>query len=184
MTNYDPRDDYDLDERDEYDLPGWKNAEPPEPEESFWEHRDVVFWVVVGLLLLAILSAIMSATNVFAHDAAAMRDPVRGAWFSSLKMPGTNGSCCNMEDCERTDARQLDDQSWEALMVDALGKHWVKIPPNKVIKEPKSVDGEAYLCHSQGDKGGVRSSLEGGKTYNASPSEGLIYCFVPPVPGF
>lgn len=144
-----------------------------------------LFWTLVGCAVvgtLAFLFVVLSPAH--AHDAAALTDPQRGAWFESLKQPGNGSSCCNLEDCQQTKARQLPDQSWQAVMTDSMGSRWVSIPPDKVVTKPLSVDGEAYLCSSAGSKGGWRSSMYGGDKYFEAPSQGLIYCFVPPIPGF
>lgn len=129
------------------------------------------------------LALMLGASPCFAHDMAAMGDVKRGEWFDKLKVPGTSGGCCNMKDCHQTWARQLSDHSWEAVMSDEMGSRWVKVPEKKIVKSPLSIDGEAYLCHSEGNKGGMQYSPEGG-AYMAQPSQGLIYCFVPPIPGY
>lgn len=139
--------------------------------------------ILVILLLVALVMLAWSVSASQAHDAAAMTDAKRGQWFDMLKVPGTTGGCCNMKDCHQTQARQLPDRTWEAVMSDDMGSRWVKIPPKKVVTSPLSIDGEAYLCHSAGSKGGPAYSPEGGQ-YMSQPSQGLIYCFVPPIPGY
>lgn len=122
-------------------------------------HGRALFWVIVTSALIGTLAFTVSTCH--AHDAAAMTDQKRNDWFTSLKTPN-GSSCCNLTDCKQSEARQLPDQSWEAK----IGDKWWPIPPEKVLKNPKSIDGEAYLCHSN---------------YLASP---IIYCFVPPIPGY
>lgn len=103
-------------------------------------------------------------TGAYAHDAKAMTDQKRDDWFTSLKTPD-GGSCCNLTDCHETEARQMPDQSWEAV----VGGHWRPIPPEKVLTNPKSIDGAAYLCSSN---------------YFTEMVAPTIYCFIPPVPGY
>jgi len=114
---------------------------------------------LVFLVLLAGLGPTFCKRDAKAHDALAWVDPERDAWFRSLKMPGTGGSCCSLDDCEATDARQLDDGSWEAI----VNGEWTPIPPDREVKTPLSIDGSAFVCNSP---------------------TGTIYCFVPAIPGF
>lgn len=144
-----------------------------------------LFWTIIGCVLVGTLAFLLTVlTPAHAHDMAATTDPQRGAWFESLKQPKSGTSCCNLTDCHQTQARQLLDHSWQAVMVDGMGSRWVDIPPDKVVTKPLSVDGEAYLCHSDGSKGGWTSSMYGTGRFFEAPSAGLIYCFVPPIPGF
>lgn len=103
-------------------------------------------WLWIGLALGLVLLAIVP---VWAQD--------RGSWFKSLKQPGSGFSCCDISDCRRTDA-EWRGEGWTAISKGAGGA-WVVIPPDKVLDQPKSLDGDAYLCESP---------------------NGRIYCFVPP----
>lgn len=104
------------------------------------------------------------------HDAKAWIDMANGDdhrsnWFNSLKQPSNGITCCNLSDCHETDAKQLADGSWTAVIEDPGGKRWTAIPPDKVVKRPLSIDGAAYLC-------------------NAVYVINDIYCFIPPIPGY
>ena len=90
-------------------------------------------------------------------------DPHYDAWFRSLKIPGTDTSCCSLRDCDRTEAEWRAD-GWYALVRGI----WRAIPPAKVVKTPTTIDGEAYVCANP-----------------AGPPESAgIFCFIPPVPGY
>lgn len=78
----------------------------------------------------------------------------RGAWFKSLRQPGTGMSCCDIADCHRTVADWREGQWW-AIVEGA----WTPIPPAKELKK-LSLDGEAYVC---------------------SGTARTIFCFVPPI---
>jgi hypothetical protein len=86
------------------------------------------------------------------HHADAQHDE----WMRSLKRPDTGGSCCNLRDCNPTDAEWRDGQWWAVLR-----GQWIAIPPEKVLTHPRSLDGEAWLC--------------------ASLSSTFVFCFVPPL---
>lgn len=140
-----------------------------------WAFAAVLF-VVVGLIAL---------TFAKAQDAETRRDPARGTWFKSLKQPdGQHGSCCDVSDCHKTQARQLADGSWEAIVEGVSGSKWMAIPPAKVLQHPLSIDGEAYVCSTKGTAGGQMYESNGGMSYMASPSDPVIYCFLPPIPGY
>lgn len=135
------------------------------------------------LMLLLILTEPSWAHDSKAWSQLANGDSRRSDWFNSLKQPSNGISCCNISDCQQTQARQRPDQSWEAVIDDYKGHRWVAIPPDKVVKRPLSIDGEAYICASKGSAGGM--VYEGsGEMYKASPYDATIYCFVPPIPGY
>ena len=116
--------------------------------------------MIAYLAMAAILILIGASFRAEAHDALAWSDPERDAWFRSLKMPGSNASCCSLKDCDVTDARQEADGSWSAL----VAGEWLAVPPDKVLASPLSIDGSAYICASQ--------------------YSGTVLCFIPPIPGF
>jgi hypothetical protein len=135
---------------------------------------------------LAATAGLWLTGAALAHDEAAGHDPARADWFESLKRPGTDASCCNLTDCRRTEARQLADGSWRALVDGLHGPTWMDVPPAKVLERPLSIDGEAYVCHRPALAGGKVEipGLGGGGFYDQSPREAEILCFVPPIPGF
>jgi hypothetical protein len=96
------------------------------------------------------------------HNPAATRS--RGEWFKSLIQPGTGGApCCDIADCKRTNAEWRKDGWWAEVQ-----GVWRPIPALSVLKSPRSIDGEAYVC-------------SGDTTYSDRHSlEPRIYCFVPP----
>jgi len=118
----------------------------------------LAFRWAVGIAL-----AILVGCGLIVWAVIALSRPVgaedRGAWFKSLRQPATGLSCCDISDCKRTEAR------WE-------GNGWVavvrgvdrSIPGERVLQSPRSLDGDAYVCAS-----------EGGKAETAT-----IYCFIPP----
>ncbi len=82
---------------------------------------------------------------ILIHDMAAMTDPQRDAWYQSLKSNG-GGWCCDLTDAAHIDqryVRQMVDRSWEVFLTD-LGK-WVSVPPDRVVHNKPSIDGEPYL---------------------------------------
>ena len=126
-------------------------------------------WRIIALTAILPIASVCAA----AHDAKALADAVRGdmrrwQWFDELKQPTGGKPCCNMTDCYRTEARQLVDGSWMAILSDYKGRRWVRIPPDKVVKQPLSIDGEAYICNSLG----------------MGYEDATIFCFVPPIPGY
>ena len=66
----------------------------------------------------------------------------RGAWFKSLRQPGTGYSCCDISDCRRTEADWRDGQWWARV-----AGEWTPIPSDKEL-EKQSIDGDAYVCSS------------------------------------
>lgn len=89
----------------------------------------------------------------------------RSEWFKSLKMPGTNASCCEPADCQRTEADWRKGQWWAVV-----NDKWRPVPQSKVLTSPRSIDGSAYICT------GTPSWSIG----VLSPMDPPIYCFVPP----
>jgi hypothetical protein len=87
---------------------------------------------IVAGLGLALLAGLLSMAQ--AED--------RGAWFKSLKQPGTGYSCCDIADCRRTEADWHSGQWWADV-----GGAWTPIPHDKELTKP-SIDGDAYVCYS------------------------------------
>lgn len=115
---------------------------------------------------LLFVAAIALAMIAWAIGTAHAQD--RAAWFKSLTRPDVGGSCCDVSDCQRTEA-EWKGEGWTAVV---NGK-WRNIPPRVVLKQPHSIDGDAYVCNGRDwrdDEGG-----------DVTP--GQIYCFVPPDTG-
>lgn len=120
-------------------------------------------YVMAALIALAVFALLMAYSLADEAEAVA-RDPSRGAWFQSLRMPTSGKSCCDISDCRQTEARQNVDGSWTAI----VNGEWRPIPADRVLQQPVSIDGEAYVCNAP----------------DVGFATGVIYCFVPPVPGF
>lgn len=138
------------------------------------------FWL--AFIGAAVILVVVLLATAFAHDDAAMSDPQRGDWFKSLKRNDTGGSCCNLTDCQQTQAKQLPDGSWIAVVTGATGAKWRAIPPEKVLTTPLSIDGEAYVCGSKGSNGTWFD--QDGRAREGVVADPVIFCFVPPIPGF
>lgn len=123
--------------------------------------------LVCGVIVLAWLSTVPANADE-EHTRMYHADPAYDRFFRSLATnpdaPGAR-SCCNMSDCHRVDAGQDASGVW---WITLPGGSRLSVPPNRVIKSPLSIDGEAYAC--MGDP----VHLEG------SP----VRCFVPPIPSY
>jgi hypothetical protein len=109
------------------------------------------------VIRLALALSLALAGSAFAQE---IMD--RGAWFESLKQPGTGMSCCSYVDCRVTASVWQAGQWWARL---PEGGPLVPIPPEIVLtdKSGQGPDGEAVLCSGVGNK---------------------LFCFVPPALGF
>ena len=87
---------------------------------------------------LRLVGAFAAAT--IAASAAIAETQDRGTWFKGLKQPGTDNYCCDVSDCEKTEADWRDGQWWAVVQ-----GRWMPIPRNKELAE-RSIDGEAYVC--------------------------------------
>lgn len=134
------------------------------------------------LIAFAIVAAWMSLMLASAHAEEknwAHADPKRSAWFKSLTVPGTGGSCCDISDCRRTEAEWKDGRWWAAVAMPDKTSKWMPIEPGRVLAKPRSIDGEAYVCSSAGSVAGP--AFEPGiGAYTRPASDPLIYCSVPP----
>ena len=105
-----------------------------------------------------------------------------GKWFESLKVPGTSLGCCSIADCHRTDARiDARGQWWVRLRAESWQTpRWRIVPSDRILAEPRSLDGEAYVCQTQGrPERRILGSING-ETYIAPAVDPTIRCFVPP----
>jgi hypothetical protein len=76
------------------------------------------------LLALAILFALATcAPAVFAIDNGQWGDqpPEVRAWFKSLKVPGTNQSCCGEADAYQADSYEVEGDHYVAIVTDGSG---------------------------------------------------------------
>jgi hypothetical protein len=108
------------------------------------------------------LVAILPVGNALPGDSRLGETQSRQGWFQSLFQPGTDSPCCDVADCKRTIAEWRMDGWWAVVQGE-----WRSIPDGSVLKTPRSIDGDAYVCSAS--------------TVSVSnPSEVAIYCFVPP----
>lgn len=142
------------------------------------ENRHAPQGRVPTFLALAV-SALVASWSLAAAAELGAGESSRAAWFRSLKQPGTNLSCCDISDCRRTKA-EWRGNGWvaEVAMPDGT-KRWTPIPAERVLKQPHSIDGEAYLCQSAGSVAGP-AYLNGIGLVTQGESEPTIYCFIPP----
>lgn len=114
------------------------------------------------MLRTAALVMLIAAGPAFGDEATRRHD-----WFKSLTIPGVGTSCCDAADCMRTEAEWRDGQWWAVIR-----RVWTPIPPERVLKKPTSIDGDAYAC----------SNPEYSPQGTVNPL--VIYCFVPPDMGY
>jgi hypothetical protein len=116
---------------------------------------------VVSLTLIAASAVILTVVTAQAQD--------RGKWFRSLERPDGGGSCCDISDCRKTSAEWRGGQ-WFA----AVNGRIRPIPPEIVLRDPPSIDGDAYVCAG-------RDIVD-----DENPTDitlGRLFCFIPPSPG-
>lgn len=117
-----------------------------------------------------------------AHAGGDWPDGPRSQWFKSLKVPVNGASCCDVSDCHWTEAEWRENAWW--ARVPAPDGPWTEVPEDKILKHPYSIDGRAYVCHSNPSSGGSApgpgASSSSGPVTPALPPN--IYCFVPPTP--
>lgn len=113
--------------------------------------KGVLGWMLVIVAMLWIASILTD--QVRAED--------RPAWFKSLKLPD-GASCCDIADCKQTQAKYKD--GWWAIVRGVVRK----IPDETILRKPRSIDGEAYVCASE----------------SGLPERATIYCFIEPTLGY
>ena len=106
------------------------------------------------IVALVLASAVGAAGDALAADQSQQN---RAEWFKGLLQPGTEAPCCSISDCARTVADWHDGQWWAVVVGE-----WTPIPPETVLNNTQSIDGDAYVCATHYRK---------------------IYCFVKPDTG-
>ena len=113
--------------------------------------------------------------------------PEYDQWFRSLKTP-YSGSCCSLNDCQRTEAewKQGEDGAWAwyASVESYRGRITIQIPADRVLDQPKSIDGEAYVCNTPGSEGGTTYSPYTPGATEVPASDPHVYCFIPPATSY
>jgi len=96
--------------------------------------------LTIGLVILLFGPALSFARDqprgYHGHD----HDKWHGAFYQSLKIPGSQTSCCNLADCRPTQVRTVDDHY--EVMKDG---RWIKVPTEKIVKVT-APDGGAHIC--------------------------------------
>jgi hypothetical protein len=116
---------------------------------------------VIGLIALAMTLALVGPS----------RSQDRGKWFRSLERPG-GGSCCDISDCRKTSAEWRGGKAGQWFA--AVNGRIRPIPPEIVLRDPPSIDGDAYVCAG-------RDIVD-----DENPTDitlGRLFCFIPPSPG-
>jgi len=81
-------------------------------------------------------------------------DPTFAPWFKSLRVPGTNQSCCDLADCRRVKYRISGDH-FQAFIGDDFPRWsnpphaWVDVPNSNVLHRPDNPTGEGVACWFQ-----------------------------------
>lgn len=137
--------------------------------------RFATIWLIFAAVAIAVI--LWLAGSPWAQEATD-----RGAWFKSLTIPGNGGSCCSEADCKKTPARFKNGTWWALVTFDNTSK-WLEVPRDRILKEPKSLDGFAYTCHSGGSATAKPIYVPGsGAGGMQPPYDPMIFCFVPPGP--
>ena len=71
-----------------------------------------------------------------------------GDWFKSLRVPGTNISCCDSADCGTTDPEYYRTTA-TGYEVFVFGQ-WIPVPDDRVLSRPDNPTGRAVLCAING----------------------------------
>lgn len=125
-----------------------------------------ILWIILAIGLLVLVYGIRGArAEDPEHMAQYHTDPIRDAWFQSLKTnPDAPGArdCCKRSDCRRVEAEQDASGAWTIIFEGGR----LPVPANRVITSPRSIDGDAYACL------GEPENLEGNP----------VRCFIPPAP--
>jgi hypothetical protein len=91
-----------------------------------------------GIVRAAIAASVIAIPTMAAPPPNA--DGALAPWFRSLRVPGTNASCCDEGDCRRTVA-EMAPYGWKAKTL--FG--WIPIPRRIILYVPNPT-GEAILC--------------------------------------
>lgn len=92
-----------------------------------------------------------------------------GPFYSTLKKPGTNTSCCNLTDCRPTQSRAVGD-SYEV----EIDGRWIKVLQSKIVKK-SAPDGGAHVCAPDG-----KMEYSNGSYVKRAIEPEDVYCVVLP----
>jgi hypothetical protein len=76
-------------------------------------------------------------------------DPAMGPFFKSLKIPGTDISCCDTSDCRPVKIRVYGDKL--QIFTDSNQfkygtNEWVTVPPSRILEPRENLMGEPIAC--------------------------------------
>jgi hypothetical protein len=112
-----------------------------------------------GLLVTALLvgAFLLTIANVKARDDGQYTNSPNKSWFQSLKIPGTQSSCCDLSDCHTVDY-DIKGDHYRAF----VEGEWVDIPNDKVLNNVGNPVGQGVACYAK---------------YPDTPIR--LFCFVP-----
>ncbi len=113
--------------------------------------------LVIALAGFCVAAIAMPVQADMSHMQRFHADAQSDTWMRSLMRPDVGTSCCNLNDCTPTDAEWKGGQWWAMIR-----GQMTPIPPEKIVRSPLSMDGEAWVC-----VGTV-----------------TIFCFVPPLSSY
>jgi hypothetical protein len=124
--------------------------------------------VLRGTLVVALWSGVVANAT---PPPGVVVDPQVGAWFESLRQPGTRSPCCSVSDCHTT-AYKEHDGHFEIIIDD-----WPYIVPDAaVIQTARNPTGQGVVCYGYESFGVPAPS---GETRTAPQDKIGILCFVP-----
>lgn len=97
------------------------------------------------VVLLFILCCLLGHATAIAEDRSASD---LGAWFKSLTVPSTGGSCCDLSDCRRLAPRDVR-VTLDGYMVRIDGA-WLPVPAKAILPRKANPTGDAVVCYLPG----------------------------------
>lgn len=157
------------------DDPGVEPGDRPRARSPVEQLAIVAAIVIYGLLMLWPILAPRPAPAQTPHNHHGHRGHIgeghgdfHGNFYSRLNKPGTQTSCCNLNDCRPTSSRAVG-AHYEVM----INGEWVRVPPEKIVKVT-APDMGAHVCAPD-----IRDyALPGQPRLKINPDQ--IYCVVLP----
>jgi hypothetical protein len=96
------------------------------------------------LVAATLMAVFLCAVGAHARDDGQYTNSANKEWFQSLRIPGTQTSCCDLSDCHTVDY-DIKGDHYRAF----IEGEWVAIPNEKVLNNVGNPVGRGVACYAK-----------------------------------
>ncbi|MCC7047211.1 MAG: hypothetical protein IT562_10900 [Alphaproteobacteria bacterium] len=110
--------------------------------------RGFVVAMLLASVAMIVLGGFARSQEVHTHHGRTTPNAVDRFYSTWMKPDRPNESCCNKQDCDTAEVKQIAGIWWARRPTD---KRWVMVPPEKIDQHRDSPDGGNHFCATKTD---------------------------------